>query len=181
MEVNSSSFKPGHQWPQKIGQGTRAPFQYQIRRLIVRSRKDSKLRDLHSELCDRSEIWQAHRQQGCRSACQISKRCGNLNYQSRGFATSRDLTSWSCKLLTASIITFSALLALCAGNSPVLGEFASQRPVTPSFDLNFSLICAWTSVWVNTRDAGDLRCPPANYDVNAVINSIHIVGLVWHL
>ena len=29
--------------------------------------------------------------------------------------------------------TFSALLALCAGNSPVTGEFPSQRPVTRSF------------------------------------------------
>ena len=29
--------------------------------------------------------------------------------------------------------TFSALLALCEGNSPVTGEFPSQRPVTRSF------------------------------------------------
>ena len=29
--------------------------------------------------------------------------------------------------------TFSALLALCAGNSPVIGEFPAQRPVTRSF------------------------------------------------
>ena len=35
--------------------------------------------------------------------------------------------------------TFSALLALCAGNSPVLGEFPSQRPVTRSFDVFFDL------------------------------------------
>ena len=33
--------------------------------------------------------------------------------------------------------TFSALLALCAGNSPVTGEFPSQRPVTRSFDVFF--------------------------------------------
>ena len=30
---------------------------------------------------------------------------------------------------------FSALLAICAGNSPVTGEFPSQRPVTRSFDI----------------------------------------------
>ena len=36
--------------------------------------------------------------------------------------------------------TFSVLLALCAGNSPVIDEFPSQRPVTRSFDV--SLICA---------------------------------------
>ena len=31
--------------------------------------------------------------------------------------------------------TFSALLALCAGNSPVTGEFPSQSPLTRSFDV----------------------------------------------
>ena len=35
--------------------------------------------------------------------------------------------------------TFSALLALCARNSPVTGEFRSQRPVTRSFDVFFDL------------------------------------------
>ena len=35
--------------------------------------------------------------------------------------------------------TFSALLAICAGNSPVPGEFPSQRPVTRSFDVFFDL------------------------------------------
>ena len=33
--------------------------------------------------------------------------------------------------------TFSALLAHCEGNSPVTGEFPSQRPVTRSFDVFF--------------------------------------------
>ena len=35
--------------------------------------------------------------------------------------------------------TFSALLAICAGNSPVNGEFPTQRPVTWSFDVIFDL------------------------------------------
>ena len=35
--------------------------------------------------------------------------------------------------------TFSALLAICAGNSPVPGEFPAQRPVTRSFDVFFHL------------------------------------------
>ena len=35
--------------------------------------------------------------------------------------------------------TFSALLALCVGNSPVTGEFPAQRPVTRSFDASFDL------------------------------------------
>ena len=37
------------------------------------------------------------------------------------------------------IETFSALLALCAGNSPVPGEFPAQRPVTQSFDVFYDL------------------------------------------
>ena len=35
--------------------------------------------------------------------------------------------------------TFSALLALYAGNSPVTGEFPAQRPVTRSFKVFFGL------------------------------------------
>ena len=35
--------------------------------------------------------------------------------------------------------TFSVLLALCAGNSPVTGEFPSQKLVTRSFDVFFHL------------------------------------------
>ena len=35
--------------------------------------------------------------------------------------------------------TLSALLAICAGNSPVPGEFPAQRPVTLSFDVLFDL------------------------------------------
>ena len=35
--------------------------------------------------------------------------------------------------------TISALLVLCAGNSPVTGEFPSQSPVTRSFDVFFHL------------------------------------------
>ena len=56
--------------------------------------------------------------------------------------------------------TFSALLAICAGNSPVSGEFPAQRPVTRSFDVFFDV-----RVWVNTREAGDLRRYPIHYDV----------------
>ena len=35
--------------------------------------------------------------------------------------------------------TLSALLAICAGNSPVYGEFPTQRPVTRSFGVFFDL------------------------------------------
>ena len=57
------------------------------------------------------------------------------------------------------LIKFSAaLLALCAGNSPVIGEFPSQRPVMRSFDVFFDLR-------ENNGDAGDLRRHRAHYDV----------------
>ena len=42
----------------------------------------------------------------------------------------RDITWWRHQMET-----FSALLALCSGNSPVTGEFLTQRPVTRSFDV----------------------------------------------
>ena len=42
-------------------------------------------------------------------------------------------------MMTSSNGTFSPLLALCAGNSPVTGELPSQRPVTQSFDVFFYL------------------------------------------
>ena len=35
--------------------------------------------------------------------------------------------------------TFSALLAICAGNSPAPGEYCTQKPVTRSFNVIFDL------------------------------------------
>ena len=35
--------------------------------------------------------------------------------------------------------TFPALLAICARNSPVSGDFPAQRPVTRNFDVFFDL------------------------------------------
>ena len=58
--------------------------------------------------------------------------------------------------------TFSALLALCVGNSPVTGEFPSQGPVSRSFDVSFDL--RPKNGWVNNGEAGDLRRYRAHYD-----------------
>ena len=44
-----------------------------------------------------------------------------------------------CSWWRHQIETFSALLAICVGNSPVTGEFPTQRPVTRSFDVLFDL------------------------------------------
>ena len=67
--------------------------------------------------------------------------------------------------------TISALLAICAGNSPVPGEFPAQRPVTRSVDV-FSLICVWINGWVNNRKAGDLRRYRAHYDVIVILHDV---------
>ena len=57
--------------------------------------------------------------------------------------------------------TFSALLAICAGNSPVTGEFPAQRPVARSFDVFFDLHLNKRF----NREPGDLRHHRAHYDV----------------
>ena len=52
--------------------------------------------------------------------------------------------------------TFSGLLPLCAGNSPVTGEFHAQRPVTRSFGVFFHLSLnkrlgkQWRDWWFET-------------------------------
>ena len=78
--------------------------------------------------------------------------------------------------------TFSASLAICAGNSPVSGEFPSQSywpfvrgihrsPVNSPHKgqwrgaFMFSLIYAWINGWVNNREAGGLRRYRGHYDV----------------
>ena len=67
--------------------------------------------------------------------------------------------------------TFSALLAICVGNSPV--------PVNSPHDgqwhgaLMFSLICARINSWVNNGEAVDLRCHRTHYDVTVMMWSHH--------
>ena len=59
--------------------------------------------------------------------------------------------------------TFTALLALCMGNSPVNDEFPSQRPVTRSFDVLFDMhLNKWL---INNREADELRRHRAHYGV----------------
>ena len=71
--------------------------------------------------------------------------------------------------------TFSALLALCAGNSPVTGEFPTQRPVTRSFDVFYDLR-------LNKRLSkqlgdGDLNRHRAHYDVTVMV--LLAVCFIW--
>ena len=57
-----------------------------------------------------------------------------------------DLVTLSLTEINVAVITpmvqmetFSALLAICAENSPVPGEFPAQRPLTRNFDVFFVL------------------------------------------
>ena len=67
--------------------------------------------------------------------------------------------------------TFSALLALCAGNSPipVNSPHEGQWPGA----LMFSLIYAWINDSVNNREAGDLRRQRGHYDVIVMQNELN--------
>ena len=62
--------------------------------------------------------------------------------------------------------TFSALLALCAGNSPVPVNCPHKGQWRGA--LMFSSSCAWINDWVNSREAGDLRCQRGHYDANVM-------------
>ena len=75
--------------------------------------------------------------------------------------------------------TFSAQLALCAGNSPVTGEFPAQKSVTLSFDV-------FCDLHMNKRlrdngEAGDLRRYEVHYDVTVMIRVISIVPVDSHM
>ena len=77
----------------------------------------------------------------------------------------QSLTRWCHQMET-----FSVLLAICAGNSPVTGEFLAQRPETRSFDVFFDLRLhkrlskQWWSWWFETlsrplwRQCNDKLC-----------------------
>ena len=66
---------------------------------------------------------------------------------------------------------FSALLALCAGNSPV--PVNSPHKGQWRGALMLSLICARINDWVYNREAGDLRPHRGHYGVN-VMKQCHI-------
>ena len=91
LETSSASLRKYHciMW---LVDKRSAVDHFMVLRLFIRSREVSKPRDWYFKLFNRIEIWQAHRQHCCRSACQISERSDNSKYKSRGFETLRDLT-----------------------------------------------------------------------------------------
>ena len=81
--------------------------------------------------------------------------------------------------------TFSALLAICAGNSPVPGEFPIQRPVTRSFDvffdrrLNKRLSKQSWGWWFETQSRPLWRHCHAITWINANLLSIIVICITW--
>ena len=73
--------------------------------------------------------------------------------------------------------TFSALLAICARNSPVPGEFPAQRPVTRSFDVSFDLRL---NIWLSKQSCGwwfETRSRPLWRHRNVNIYLIHLYNI----
>ena len=130
----------------------RTLFQYPIRprrRLNLRSRKVSKAAKIVFRIA--WSLWNlTDTSAAVPPMCMSNFKYEYSNYQIRSFESSRDLT---IRRLIAwwrhQMETFSALLALCAGNSPV--------PVNSPHNgqwrgaLMFSLICARINGWVNNR------------------------------
>ena len=83
--------------------------------------------------------------------------------------------------------TFSTLLALCRGNSPVTGEFPSQRPVTRSFDVFFDLrlnkrlskqSCGW---WFETQSRPLWRRCNDNVTIKWIYPKSHLTKYAFQL
>ena len=87
----------------------------------------------------------------------------NILYTNPSYLSPLDMSEKNNSWWRHQMETFSALLALCAGNSPVTSEFPSQRPVTRSSDVFLDLR-------LNKRlskncEAGDFRRHRPHYDV----------------
>ena len=95
-------------------------------------------------------------------------------------------SSW----LSHQMETFSALLAICAGNSSGTGEFPTQRPVTRSFDVFFDLhpnkrlSKQWWGWWFETppcplqRHRNDFRNKNTGY-VNVNQTTLSLAAEHW--
>ena len=76
---------------------------------------------------------------------------------------------------------FSALLALCAGNSPVPVNSPHKGQWREA--LMFSLICACINGWANNREAGDFRRHHSHYGVPVMVHIITSTRALpeWHI
>ena len=86
--------------------------------------------------------------------------------------------------------SFSALLGLCEGNSPVIGGFPSQRPVTRNYDVFFDLRLdkrlrkQSRRRWFETplRDEGDdhhATTGPLGVDIGVPLTVCHHTSMIW--
>ena len=66
------------------------------------------------------------------------------------------------------IDAFSALLALCVGNSPVTGEFPSQKASNADLCVSLMLVCI--TILTNSRMTGDLR-----------LHDVHVISSITHV
>ena len=73
--------------------------------------------------------------------------------------------------------TFSALLALCAGNSPV--PVNSPHKGQWRFLWKRQWCFLWSADWVNNREAGDLRRHRGHYDANVMSLIASFMGSTW--
>ena len=86
--------------------------------------------------CDTWEQW------FCAQVASVMSRAHIAPLSDRSSSSSPRWLTWQWAMMTSSngtIFRGTRLLALCAGNSPVTGEFPTQRPLTRSFDVFFDL------------------------------------------
>ena len=79
----------------------------------------------------------------CRCVLSVKATTSNMVYGESGMLPPSIYCSVSamcvCPWWCHQMETFAALLAFCAGNSPVTGEFPAQKPVTRIFNVFFDL------------------------------------------
>ena len=97
----------------------------------------------HSTICSTLRLGKQHRthQSSALLALYWGIYCWSVDSPHKGPVTRKTI---SCHYMQYTwwrhqMETFSALLAICAGNSPASGEFPAQRPVTRSLDVFFDL------------------------------------------
>ena len=99
----------------------------------------------------------------CRPSSAHEQSCCWLDLINGSLSSSRKYFNFRAIWWRHQMEAFSALLAICTGNSPVTGEFPTQRPVTRSFDDFFDL--SFNTRLSKQREAGDLGSHLAHYDV----------------
>ena len=73
--------------------------------------------------------------------------------------------------------TFSALLAICAGEFTGHRWITAQRPVTRSFEIFFHM--RLNKRLRNNHEAGDLSCHRAHYDITVMSHTIPSVPYIY--